>query len=110
MFTDIKWKNDNTYEKGKGNSLVFKFDDNNLVVFNHNGKENEYEIYHSDEYLFRMYGGPSIRKNREADAYLGDSFIIKGDENSDRGTILAGEEGYAPKLNEVEVFKIEYIP
>ena len=45
MFTNIEWGFDDRYHKGTGHSFVFKFNGNDLQVFNH--KKGNYEVHHS---------------------------------------------------------------
>ena len=63
MYTDIAWNNVNKntreqFKKQNGNSLIFKFDDDDLRVYP--VKKGEDEVFHSTRYIFSMSGGPCV--------------------------------------------------
>ena len=97
-FTDIPWDVTDNYAKHKGNTFVFKFDNEKLTTFEHRG--GKVEVWHSRRNIFRLGDGPWIREDGTADATLSWSFeAIHGCE---RGIVLCKEK--IPKLEDVEIF------
>ena len=58
MYTDIPWSDSGKKIKGNGNSFVFEYYKDDLIIYKvENG---QYEVQHSKFVLFCMHGGPYI--------------------------------------------------
>lgn len=58
MFTDVTWFNRQRTSSGDGNSFVFSFDKDQIIIFKHKGGGRD-ETWHADHEIFAMgFGGP----------------------------------------------------